>query len=296
MKNLSSDMRLHIQQEVTSLCKCWILQTTQGQKLGFTDHDNDIMIEGVLCERDTGVEGSDVEERIGLNVNTSEIAGALSSNSISASDINAGKYDNASLSCYIVNWQKPDSYFLDTVSLVGEITQEDSYYKIEMRSLSSKLEQTVGKHFISRCQADLGDANCKVSFDQSAFTTNGEVSDVLSEFIIRVKGFDEFENSWFRGGRLTWKTGLNIGKTMEITEHIKFGNSTQIHLWQPMPFQVRALDTLSIQVGCDKEFATCKNKFANTINFRGFPHMPGSKFILNHSGNSDNFDGEPIIK
>lgn len=31
---------------------------------------------------------------------------------------------------------------------------------------------------------------------------------------------------------------------------------------------------------CDHRFATCRDVFGNTENFRGFPHMPGTDFIL----------------
>ena len=38
-------------------------------------------------------------------------------------------------------------------------------------------------------------------------------------------------------------------------------------------------DTFTVTAGCDKQFATCQAKFANAVNFRGFPHMPGNDFI-----------------
>ncbi|MEM0984636.1 MAG: DUF2163 domain-containing protein [Pseudomonadota bacterium] len=31
---------------------------------------------------------------------------------------------------------------------------------------------------------------------------------------------------------------------------------------------------------CDQAFATCRDRFSNTDNFRGFPHMPGADFLL----------------
>ena len=33
-------------------------------------------------------------------------------------------------------------------------------------------------------------------------------------------------------------------------------------------------------VACDQRWETCRDTFANTVNFRGFPHMPGSDFVL----------------
>ena len=38
-------------------------------------------------------------------------------------------------------------------------------------------------------------------------------------------------------------------------------------------------DTFTVTAGCDKQFATCQAKFANAVNFRGFPHMPGNDFV-----------------
>ncbi len=295
MKQLGSAIKAHIENEVTSLCRCWVLETVRGEKLGFTDHDEDILIEDILCEKNAGFEASGIEERTGLNVNTSEVAGALQSQYVSVEDINQGKYDNARISTYIVNWQDVSQYFLDQVSLVGEVHQEDGHYRMELRSLSSQLEQTKGNHFIRRCQADLGDKRCRVSLLSPGFTVAGQVEEVLSQLIIRVSGLAEFDNNWFRSGYLTWKTGQNFDRRIEITEHIKSDESVVLHLWQPMPNEIVNTDNFSVQVGCDKSFKTCKLKFDNTINFRGFPHIPGNKFALSYANNSDNFDGGPII-
>jgi hypothetical protein len=39
-------------------------------------------------------------------------------------------------------------------------------------------------------------------------------------------------------------------------------------------------DGFTVSPGCDKSFATCQAKFGNGPNFRGFPHMPGTDFII----------------
>jgi uncharacterized phage protein (TIGR02218 family) len=46
-----------------------------------------------------------------------------------------------------------------------------------------------------------------------------------------------------------------------------------------MPQPISAGDTFIVTPGCDKRFTTCQAKFANAVNFRGFPHMPGNDFI-----------------
>ncbi|MCB1396167.1 MAG: phage BR0599 family protein, partial [Rhodobacteraceae bacterium] len=39
-------------------------------------------------------------------------------------------------------------------------------------------------------------------------------------------------------------------------------------------------DTIRLTAGCDKRFETCRIKFANTLNFRGFPHVPREDWLM----------------
>ncbi len=44
----------------------------------------------------------------------------------------------------------------------------------------------------------------------------------------------------------------------------------------PLPFTPAIGDDVYIFPGCDKRLATCRDKFDNVRNFRGFPHIPGN--------------------
>ena len=37
---------------------------------------------------------------------------------------------------------------------------------------------------------------------------------------------------------------------------------------------------MRLVAGCPKTFAACTAKFANGVNFRGFPHLPGNDFTF----------------
>ena len=56
-----------------------------------------------------------------------------------------------------------------------------------------------------------------------------------------------------------------------------------IDLWQAMPQPIAAGDTFTVTAGCDKRFATCRDRFANGVNFRGFPHIPGNDFVTSYA-------------
>ena len=62
-----------------------------------------------------------------------------------------------------------------------------------------------------------------------------------------------------------------------------------------MPFAIAAGDAITVTAGCDKSYATCRAKFANGLNFRGFPHIPGNDFSLGYAAPIRTMDGGPIV-
>lgn len=68
-----------------------------------------------------------------------------------------------------------------------------------------------------------------------------------------------------------------------------------IELWQAMPEPIAAGDTFAVTAGCDKRLPTCRDRFNNVVNFRGFPHIPGNDFVTRYAvaGEPGN-RGEPL--
>jgi uncharacterized phage protein (TIGR02218 family) len=56
-----------------------------------------------------------------------------------------------------------------------------------------------------------------------------------------------------------------------------------LELWQAMPEPFAAGDAFTVTAGCDKRFDTCRAKFDNVVNFRGFPHIPGNDFVARYA-------------
>lgn len=295
MKQVPQAFRDHLEGEVTTLCRCWIIETVAGERLGFTDHDQDVSLDGIVCQKHAGVESGSIEERTGLDVNSSDISGALQSEAISAAGIDAGNYDRARVTTCLVNWSHPEEYFVDRVSLVGEIVRRDGHYTMELQGLAAELDQTTGRHFANRCQADLGDTECGVSLVGEPMVASGTVLEVLSGVVLSVAGLESHAAGWFGGGRLVWQTGESAGRAIEVAEHVHQGSKTFLHLWQPMPEVIQPGDGFMLTAGCDKCFSTCKTKFSNHLNFRGFPHVPGSDKALAVASGMQHFDGEPMV-
>ena len=50
-------------------------------------------------------------------------------------------------------------------------------------------------------------------------------------------------------------------------------------------------DAFIVRAGCDKRLETCGAKFANTVNFRGFPHIPGQDAVLRYATKDGGHEG-----
>jgi len=93
---------------------------------------------------------------------------------------------------------------------------------------------------------------------------------------ITVSGLDAYASGWFGGGKLVFTSGANAGRAAQIKRHAV----GSLEFWQAMSEPVAPGDAFTITAGCDKQFTTCKSKFANGVNFRGFPYMPGNDAAL----------------
>ena len=106
-----------------------------------------------------------------------------------------------------------------------------------------------------------------------------------------VSGLGAFADGWFAGGKLVWTAGANAGRAMEIKRHGVVGMAVSLELWQAMSEAVAPGDAFAATAGCDKQFSTCKAKFDNAVNFRGFPYMPGNDAVLSYPVTSQVLDG-----
>ncbi len=296
MKTLSAGLADHLAGEVTTLCRCWKIIRADASVLGFTDHDRDLSFDTVTFAAASGFDAGDMEQNLGLNPDSQEVIGALNSPAISADDIHADRYDGARVELWLVNWLLPDERVLDRVFTIGEIREEGGAFRAELRSLSAEFDQTSGRRFSRQCDADLGDARCGVDLESTLLSATLTVTGIRGELSFEADGLSDFPSNWFRGGHLRFVTGANAGVGIEVAEHIAGETGASLHLWKPMAFGVAIGDVATLTAGCDKSFGTCIAKFANGVNFRGCPHIPGNDFALGYASTFRLMDGEPLFK
>ena len=293
MRVLSSGLQDHLDSGGTTLCWCWRITRNDGVAFGFTDHDRDLVFDNTTFEAASGFTGSEISGAVGLNVDTLDVEGALKSDRLSEADLAAGLFDNALIEIYRVNWADPDERVLMRYGNLGEVARGAQHFRCEMRGLAHELQQPQGRIIQYGCDADLGDARCTVDLDSSAFSSEAGAVASLGDSprSFTASGLDTYANGWFSRGRLVWLTGANGTRVGEVKLHAKSSVGVTIELWQRPSEAISEGDTFRIEAGCDKQFSTCRNKFANTINFRGFPHVPGNDFMLRVASRRDKNNG-----
>ncbi len=106
-----------------------------------------------------------------------------------------------------------------------------------------------------------------------------------------------FAPDWFAGGRLAWIDGANAGGSADLRGETRDGADLVLDLWEPPPHPALPGDAVRLTAGCDKRLATCRDRFANALNFQGFPHMPGNDFVLRGvEGDRDRPDGSSLFR
>lgn len=285
----------HFGREVTTVCHCWRLIRQDGSIAGFTDHDRVLTFDGTVFEPETGFSASEARDALGLGVDTVDVEGALSSDRISDEDIAAGLYDGARIQTFIVNWRKPDDFACTRVATIGKITRSDGRFVAELESLVHALDQPNGRTVMRTCDAEVSDARCRFGLDQPGFTAIGSVASLLPLGGVYAHGLDIFDPGWFSKGLLTWTSGDRTGRSERIADHRGEDGQVLLVLEPSIGPAIAAGDTFSLTAGCDKTFATCKAKFANSLNFRGFPHLPGNDAAYSYVIEGGKFDGGPIV-
>jgi hypothetical protein len=97
-----------------------------------------------------------------------------------------------------------------------------------------------------------------------------------------------YQDHWFASGALTFETGANAGRTIEIKAWTQLTRT--LELWEPARRAVEVGDQFRLYAGCSKRILEdCRDKFqipgsllfaqGNARNFRGEPYVPGGALV-----------------
>lgn len=268
--------------ETTTYCRCWLLERSDGVTLGFTDHDVDLIFESVNFRADTGLEARALSQVTGLAVDNTEAVGALSDVAIREDEILAGRFDDASVTAFRVDWQDVEDREILFKGTLGEVSRKDGAFHAELRGLSEKLNRPVGRVYQRGCDAILGDASCKVDLDAPGYRSERPIEQIEQARVFRFQNFEGFEDRWFERGRLDVLSGQAAGLFAMIKNDRIEAGTRVIEAWEAFRAPIAPGDQIRLTAGCDKRVETCQLKFQNLENFRGCPHIPGDDWLMTY--------------
>jgi len=287
MRAIPDSMHAAIAAGVTTFAHVWRFTRRDGAVFGFTDHDSMLLLDGIEHAPATALAPGAIEKSNAFSVDTASISGVLDADAITEADLKRGAWDGARVEVFRVDWRDPAARVHLFAGRIGEVRRGEAAFHAELRGLQAPLNVAVGRVFSRFCDADLGDARCGRDISGSAFRATAVVSEIISRTAFRATGLDGYADGWFARGRLVWADGSQS----EVATHRADGAGAAIEILDAPGDALAAGAAFTIYAGCDKSLATCRAKFANTLNFRGFPHMPGNDAVQSGPAVGDKLDG-----
>lgn len=286
MKTLGAGILAHIQEETTTLALAWLIHRRDGVRKGFTSSVADLTanIDGggaVSFKAASGAMVSNLSSSVGRGIDNLSAYGVVNSPEITEEDLLKGLYDDARVYIALVNYEDPSEFILIASGFLGEVKIGRGAFETEVRTLLVRANQNIGKVCSPLCRVkNLGDAECGVALGPFTFAAQ-VVSSVVSRSQFRTASAGVVGKAayYFAYGTLTWTTGSNVGKSVEVRSH-DTASPCLLTLAEIMPFDIQVSDQFTIIAGCDRRLESCRDKFSNVLNFRGEPYVPGAEAVL----------------
>lgn len=269
----------------TTLCRCFRLTRADGTLMGFTDHDDDVIFDGLTHLAGAALTATEASSKLGLAPDEMEASGALSDDAITEADVAAGVYDGAAVEVWDVNWSNTAVRKLLGRYTIGEVERGGLGFRAELRSRAASLDRAEGRVHTTLCDVRrLGDHRCRL--DLTNWRGVGTV--VRSNRLeVVVSGLDGFATGYFDRGIIDWTGGSNQGGSVDVRVSARSGVETTLSLWRNPAHEIEVGDTLTVTAGCDRTAKTCRERFDNYLEFRGFDKMPGPAFLSERGTEGD---------
>ena len=262
---------------LTTIALCWRIERRDGVAIGLTDHDRDLVIDGLEHRAAPGMTPSAIKRSDGLDADTMDITGALTSAAIGERDLLAGRWDGARVALFAVDWRGVDTAHVPLgEGTIGAVETDRGAFTAELRGGAAVLERPVVEVTSPECRAELGDTRCRV-----AMAGRRRLVRVVSasDRTLTIDAAEPSANA-YGTGLLRWIGGANSGLESAVSR--SDGASVTLRAEPPLP--VAAGDLVELIEGCDKSLATCAARFANAANFRGEPYLPGIDLLTRYPG------------
>lgn len=154
----------HLDQQVTGLVTCWIIEREDGQVYRFTDATEDLIVDGDTYSSVGAYKRSAIESTSTLSVDNLEVVGIAGDLSLPEQDLRNGLFDNARISIFMTAWSSlvPGKIRLRR-GFFGEVQAlPNGTFQVELRGLMQRLSYNYLDMFSPTCLYDLGEPACGI--------------------------------------------------------------------------------------------------------------------------------------
>jgi uncharacterized phage protein (TIGR02218 family) len=265
-----------LEADLIPLAWCWRIERRDGAVLGFTTHDADLTRGGLIYRAAPGMDPSAIRLTDDLDGEDMEVKGAITHGALSARELMAGRYDGALIEISVVDWANAAEPAIVIASgrLAG-LSRQAGRFTAEISLRPPGLDRGVGVATSPTCRARLGDKACGVDLGERTQRVT-----IQSSAGADLTVMETLSPALYSFGELRWIDGAYAGQRSSIIDQqgqmISLSDSPAS---APIP-GTRAILTQ----GCDKRIDTCRSRFANAINFRGEPYLPGMDLLTRYPG------------
>ena len=252
----------------------WRIERRDGVALGFTSHDRDLIFAGLRHRTAPGMVPSAVRRTGTFEADTAEIAGALAHDAIGEADLVAGRFDGASVTMGLVDWQtlENETLFAGTIGSVG---REGENFSADLESIKQALARQVVPRTSPTCRAEFCGEGCTLS--AARFSHEIVIADISEDRqSVLVSGMASQPNAEF--GWIRAADGPDVGMMLRVHAVESGWMVLERALSEGMAAGMRTI----LREGCDHTLATCSARFANAVNFQGEPFLPGNDLLTRY--------------
>ena len=160
MRAVPPDLAARLESGAASLCHAWILTRADGVAMGFTDHDGDLIVEGVTCRAASGWTAGASDSAAGFSPGQAAAIGGFDDAGLTEADLAAGLYDGARVDCRVVDWSAPGLSMRLWKATVASAKAEAGGFTLALEGPLAALDHVAGRTFGRGCDAAFGDARC----------------------------------------------------------------------------------------------------------------------------------------
>ena len=277
---------------VLRFSRCWRITRTDGTNFDFTECNVPLTVGGgvgVTFHPAGGIETSAFQGQVDFEAGNAELRGIVSSDKITENDLRGGKFRNATVTEYLVDWANPhEGYFERREFLILTTKFGSEQWSAEMVEKTQFVEKPHGRVYGRNCGWKFRDSDTcghTASNDSDSSAPISQASKTISSVVdtrktFRISGLTgTYQDNDFQYGSVQFTSGNADlqGLILEIGKYTASTKEFQLNL--PAPFDLTTSTVVTVTQGCPKTETACKNRFNNYVKFGGFPFIPGDNIV-----------------